>query len=349
MIRQPLATSTPQTRANGPDAVVIPDDDSRVVQQASQNLHRMISSSLSCSCHLVHLCLERQAKETLPIKDPKGKLPQSLATEDETAFSFQLSSCSNIRVSITSRRVIHLVFTNRRPRSIDVETASGSDVVAPTPTFCQLAQNDGYERYLPDTVASCASGFLLQRVTAPVGWAKYSSPISLEDLVVSRSAEIRSLDRFLLAAKLAHSLLHFYSSPWVRDWSLRTIHFFEKQEQPDTTPGRWTPHLALAANFPGARKLEDRNQEIYLLGLMLLQLGRKKSLEFSDAEKHELTLQKALGDLCQEMGLKYKAFVQNCLSSWSDRSADLMGGKNLDLFLSQVRVLEAGAKDFLSQ
>lgn len=264
----------------------------------------MISSSLSCDCHLVHLCLERQPKETIPIIDPKGKLPLSPATEDETAFSFRLSSCSGILVSISSRRVIHLVFTKRRPRSSDVQTASGSDVVAPTPKFCQLAQNDGYERYLPDTIASCASGFLLQRVTAPVGWAKYSNPISLEDLVVSRSAEIRLLDRFLLASKLAHSLLHFDSSPWVRDWSLRTIHFFEKQEQPDTTPGRWTPHLALTAGSPGARKLEHRNQEIYLLGLMLLQLGRKKGLEFSDAEKIELTLQKALRDLCQETGLK---------------------------------------------
>lgn len=328
--------------------MAIRGENTRVIQQASQNLHRMISSSLSCDCHIVHLCLQRQPKETALVKDPKGKLPQPPAKENETRFSFQLSSCSGIRVSIASRRAIHLVFTTRTPRYGDAMNASIVEIVAPTPTFCQLAQNDGYERFLPDTSASCASGFLLQRVTAPMGWAKSASPISLEDLVISRSAEIRSLDRLLIAAKLAHSLVHFYSSPWVRDWSLRTIHFFEKHE-PDTAPGRWTPHLALTAKSHNARQLGDQNQEIYLLGLMLLQLGRKKCLEYSDAESRELTLQKALGDLCQEMGLKYKAFVQNCLASWSDRSADLMVASNLNLFLSHVRVLEDGAKGFLSE
>lgn len=345
VLHQVLATPTTHTTDNKSEVVAIPDGDTRLVHQASQNLHRMISTSLSCDCHIVHLCLERQPKETTPIEDPKGKLPQSHVTEPEPRFSFRLSTCGGIRVSIASSRAIHLAFTKRRPQSSDALTVS-PESVAPTPPFCQLAQNDGFERYLPDTATSCASGFLLQRVTAPVGWAKSSNSTSLEDLVVSRSAEIRSLDRFLIAAKLAHSLLHYYSSPWVRDWSLRTIHFFEKHEKPDTTPGRWTPHLALTHNPSGVRQLGDRNQEIYLLGIMLLQLGRKR-LEFSDAEKEELTFRKALSDLCQEMGLQYKAFVENCLISWSDRNADLMGTGNLTKFLFHVRVLEDGAKVFL--
>lgn len=349
VFRQTSQTPTPPRRDDDTlSAATIPDENTRLVQQASLNLHRVISSSLSCECHTVHLCLERQPKQSLPVEDPKGKSPQSPATEPEARFDFRLSTCSGVRVSIASRRAIHLVFTNRTPRLSDPTTASTQDTVAPTPKFCQLAQNDGFERYLPDTTASCASGFLLQRVTAPVGWAKYCGSTSLEDLVVSRSTDIWSLDRFLIAAKLAHSLLHFYSSPWVRDWSLRTIHFFEKHEQPDTSPGCWTPHLALTANSSGVRQLGDRNQEIYSLGIMLLQLGRKR-MEFSDGENEVLRFRKALSDLGQEMGLKYKAFVENCLNSWSDRNTDLMRTVNLNKFLFHVRVLEDGARVFLRQ
>lgn len=347
LIRRTSLAPTPITTENEPEEVGIPEGDTRMVHYASQNLHRIISTSLSCDCHTVHLCLERQPKETVCIDDPKGKLPQSPVMEFETRFSFRLSICSGIRVSAASRRAIHLVFTKRRPQSSDTLTAP-PECIVPTLTFCQQAQNDGFERYLPDTAASFPSGFLLQRVTAPAGWAKSSNSTSLEHLVKSRSGEIRSLDRFLIAAKLAHSLLHFYSSPWVRDWSLRTIHFFEKHEQPDTSPGCWTPHLALPPTPFSVRQLGDRNQEIYLLGIMLLQLGRKH-LEFSDAENEELTFRKALGDLGQEMGLKYKAFVENCLISWSDRNTDLMGTGNLNKFLFHLHVLENGAKDFFCQ
>lgn len=44
-----------------------------------------------------------------------------------------------------------------------------------------------------------------------------------------------------IAVNLAHSFMRFYSSPWIQDWSLQTIHFFDKQEQSCATPGHWTP------------------------------------------------------------------------------------------------------------
>lgn len=334
-----------QTSVNEPHGVAIPAMDTRGVQQAFQKLHRMISGALSCDCHIAYLCLERLPGEATTAKDLKGKSPQSPTTEPLTTFAFRLSTAGSPHVSTASYQAIHLVFSSRGPQPTDMVTIPGG--VLPAVTFCKLAQSDGYETYLHDSGGSC--GFLLQRVTPPIGWADFSHSISLEDLVKSRPTELRSLDCFLIAIKLAYALLHFYCSPWVRDWSLNTIHFFEQHEQSDTTPGRWTPYLALTPNAPGSRQLGDRNKEIYLLGIILLQLGRKKCLQFSDGENEELTLQKALVDLCQEMGLQYKAFVQNCLVLWSGRNTDLMGTGNLDVFLSHIRVLQNAAKGFLSE
>lgn len=344
MVRE-VSTYTTETGPSTTGKVPIRDQDARIVQKTSEKLHRMVSSALSCNCHTVHLCLEHQpnGKDI----DRKGKSRQSLSTESGAKFSFRLSASSGLRLSIASHQAIHLVFTSRGPRPNDVVTPPASAL--PASTFCALAQSDGFESYLHDTDGSSTDGFLLQRVTAPTGWAKFSNSISLEDLVVSRATELRSLDRFLIATKLAYSVVQFYRSPWVRDWSLHTIHFFEKYEQSGSTPGRWTPHLALTPNSPGAHQLGDRNREIYLLGIMLLQLGRRKRVELSDLEKEQLTYHRALGELCQEMGLRYKTFVQNCLVLWSDRNTDLMGTGNLALFLSHIRVLEDGARDFLSE
>lgn len=336
-------SSTPQAIGKEPHAVARVSLDSGVIQTASQNLHRMVSNALACECHMAHLCLERQAKETVLAEDPKGKSVQYPPLEPITKFSFQLASrCTDSnRVSFAKHQVMHLVFTSCQRKLNDRVENNELNL-----TICKLAQNEGYERYLHDTGGLCDSGFLVQRAITPARSAQFSNFTSLEDLVVSRSAELQLFDCFLIAANLAYSLLHFYSSPWVRDWSLQTIHFFEKQERSSTTPGQWALHLPLKLDNLDVRQFGVPNLEIHSLGLILLQLGQRKRLEFSPVEKRELTLEKALANLSREMGPKYTKFVKNCLASWSDRNTDLRKDNNVTVFLSHVAVLEEGAQYF---
>lgn len=311
----------------------------------------MVSQTLLCECHLIHLCLDKQAKATPVSKDLKGKSKQqSQLSEPSLNFTFQLTAKPNggskERFSSMQQPAIHLVFTGLDFKDTDPIP----DDNASKPMVCEelLASNEGHERHLRDSLGSNC-GFLLRRV-CPRFAAKSSgciSPLSLDDLVASRPTELRSFDRFLVAANLAYSLVHFYSSPWVRDWSLQTIHYFEKQESTSTL-GLWTPHLSLKCDNHDIRQFGVKNREIHSLGLILLQLGGKKRLEILQGEEEELVLEKALEDLCREMGPKYMTFVRNCLSSWSERSMDLMKNDNLNAFLSHVSVLEEQAQFFNS-
>lgn len=312
----------------------------------------MISQALLCECHLVHLCLNKQAKATPASKDPKGKSRQPpQLPESKLDFSFQLTAKSNDnsrkRFSSMAQPAIHLVFTGWDFKDTDPTPDDNTSKLM----ICEelLASNEGHERHLRDNTGS-NRGFLLRRASCPKLAAKSSGcvqPLSLDDIVASRPAELLSLDRFLIAINLAYSLVHFYSSPWVRDWSLQTIHYFEKQESTSTL-GLWTPHLSLKCDNHDIRQFGVKNREIHSLGLILLQLGRKKCLEIPQGEEEELVLEKALGDLGREMGPKYMSFVRNCLSSWSERSMDLMKNDNLNAFLSHVSVLEEQAQFFNS-
>lgn len=354
--------STPPTTGNQPHGVASlgteprlkPTLEPNVIHTTSRNLHRIVSNTLPCECHTAHLSLERQAKDTAKVKYSPGKSTQLPPTEPETRFSFQLSAKSNesnSRVFTTRHQVIHLVFTccERTLNGPETSPESLPESDKPCPAFCTVAQNKGYEGYFYNTSGSCNSGFRVQRTPTPIGRARISSRTSLEDLIKSRSGELQSFDRFRLAANLAYSLVRYYSSPWVRDWSLKTIHFFEKQEQLDTTPGQWTPHLPFKPDHLDVPRFGDKNREVYLLGMMLLQLGQRKCLDLSDVEGEQLVIGKALGNLCREMGPKYTKFVENCLVLWCDRNTDLMRAKNLTEFLSHINVIEKGAQYFVQE
>lgn len=85
------------------------------------------------------------------VKDPKGKLRPTSSTEPEARFAFEHSICKWVYVSIASPWVIHLVCTTYRPRSSYAVTAPTLESVMPIPTFCQMAQYNGYGSYRHDT------------------------------------------------------------------------------------------------------------------------------------------------------------------------------------------------------
>lgn len=313
------------------------------MQIASKKLYGIVSKQLACNCHLLHLCLGKQAEETHTTKggDKRSLVPQ-------TNFSFRLTAKSVDGTELnrpgTRRPVLHLVFTNH-----DLEHAEPS---AETPgskfTACEeLVHSDkGYQRYFHESGGGGGNaGFLLRRAATQTLSAvdiSVTPIISLSDLVSSQPTILTEYNRYLIAANLACSILTFYSSPWILDWTPQAIQFFERCEHLTSSPALWTPHLALQFGLQDQRQFGVRNREIYSLGLMLLDLGRKQRLEDSPDEEEQYVLSKAFRDLLMKMGRGYTEVVKNCIYVWGDSRMDLMKGRNLDGFLTDINLLEQG-------
>lgn len=145
----------------------------------------------------------------------KSKQPSQIA-DPELYFSFTLSlkSDSHKKGFSSITQPLHLVFTG----CCFGETKPVPEDNSSKPKICEelLCRTEGYERHLHDRTGPTNLGFLLRRAPCSALKAKASNRIlqlSLSDLVVSRHADLRSFDRFLIAANLACSLVHFYSSP----------------------------------------------------------------------------------------------------------------------------------------
>lgn len=312
------------------------------IQVASQKLYGILED-LSCPCHMLHLRLEKLSKEEISIcsslSSPIDPIKFSflMTTENPNGGgSESMPECS-----------LHLVFTGH-----DFQVTGGSQNLPPTPPpekryICEEALSDwkGYERLLVDKIDG-NSGFLLKCASSLNAFSSDNSnfDVSLRDLIQSLAQKLTQYDKLRIAGNLAHSIIPFYRSPWIRNWSAKEILFFKRCERSET-PASWTPHVA--ANFFSDENwlCGMGNTEIYALGLILLEIGRSKQLECSRADE-DGTVKAALQDLVRYMGLGYKKVVQHCLHVGGNSGVDLMEGENLKTFLTDVNLIEELAKGY---
>lgn len=117
--------------------------------------------------------------------------------------------------------------------------------------------------------------------------------------------KIYPLHQYLITANLSSSALYRYSTPWIQGWTPKTIIFFDKYGELTLN---WMSHIPVdvAYNRGQFEDYSDRKKEIYVLGLILLQLGHRKCGELIKDEK---MVQKALASLCMTVGKRYKQVV----------------------------------------
>jgi len=298
--------------------------DPRKIQIASKQLHRIVCNapSISCPCHLLHLRLGNKKGET-PIVNPVG--------EARIEFSFVMTNdyhtCSNTEIP-----ALDLAFTSQdlsRANNIHMETQLRPDTM-----LCKelLTSDDAYERYFcdPGSNQGCNPGFLLRRkIPQPIS----STVISLDDVITT--TKLYPFDQYLIAANLANSVLYHYSSPWIRNWTTKTILFFDRHAE---TAPLWMPHIPVHfTSNQDQLDFSDRNKELYVLGLILLQLGHG---ECAEPIHDESMMQRALSGLCMTLGRRYKQVVENFLRKGSDRSVDLMEVDNLEEFQAAIDMLK---------
>jgi hypothetical protein len=161
--------------------------------------------------------------------------------------------------------------------------------------------------------------------------------VSLDKLISDPSWQLKS-PRYQLAAHLANSILSFYASPWIRDWTLQTIQCI--RQIASSLPTAWIPHVPVRFPIQTPAGNEARNTELGALGRILLQLGQNEPLCNPSGEDEELVIYRALIDLHANMGKTYCQVVRNCLQKWSANGFDLMQKDNLREFKQDLEALE---------
>ncbi|KAI5839138.1 hypothetical protein DFP73DRAFT_562511 [Morchella snyderi] len=348
------------------------------VHAASVRLHQAISNTLICQCHTVHLCLDGQtAKSPAVAQDPKGKSKQQQKPDDQVlaqfSFLFMHGSGESMKPSSTM-----VCFRPDGSGGIVATTPVGGNGSG---TICAevAAECDGYERYVHDPTGSGggAGGFRLWLEPSLqsklglggstsggktsggstsggstsghsiTGVSNSGSYISLQQVINTCHRELTIHDRLIMAISFARSLLHLYSSSWIRDWGIGTIHFFTPQEVQKVEFGQLTPYLALRQ---GDNKICDRNRDVHNLGYLLLQLGCLyvgELREAAGAAGGGFEIQKAMKKACEAMGRNYVGFVKSCLNDWGrNRELDLMRENQLEAYLEWLVVLREDAKCF---
>lgn len=327
--------------------------DAMVIRTASTRVYQgVIESSLHCGCHLVHLRLDTPSilESTTDVVEYGQPLPEARAA---TKLFFQLTKESKDKRKRTYR---HLKSPAYQFFFTHANYAATASAVACAIPICQglVGSDNGYRRFFPDNNGNGQGGFLLHHTTSDE--VINSERISFQQLVSSRSHQLLQRDILLIAANLAHSILHFHSSPWARDWTSQTIQFFQKYgspgeySQPTFTPHLWTPHLFLHSRLPSPHpdRTATSSKAIYDLGMMMLELGGKHplALEGLSAWERGMVLEGALRNLKQLMGAPFSRMVSKYLKKWSVTDVDLMGEESLSMFLSDILLLETLADGF---
>jgi len=287
------------------------------IQLASQSLHDILHNSptVHCSCHLLHLRLDHKI--------------DAISMVDQMQFAFLMTGSLKC-VSTPDECILPLVFTSNDGKTCGAQM---TDNLNQSPTLCKelLPNNRQYERYFP--ALSGKSGFVLRRSAPldPSGTRMASLAQLLDGLKVG--------DCYEIATSLTSSILSHYSSPWLRDWTVDSIRFIENHHNESAM---WTPHVVVEFWGPTDRRhFCNKNSEVYLLGLILLELGRRKRLEYMPSEQPDVTLQRALSELPNMVGIMYKRVVENCLMRGRDTTIDLMNIKDMEEFQKDtVHVLE---------
>lgn len=316
---------------------------------ASQSLYTLTTSSLLCDCHSVYLSLDRPVAVTiLPTVSKEQSMEQDAVWDDEFVLTFKMKSTQGRTGRGHNQMIVKFVVADHKtakPDSIVQPTISESKICHELP-----AQSTMVERLLQDhnTLNRPIFRLCIERLQETSAYlpSRTSESISLETLISDRHNELKTLDRILIATNLAHALLRHYSSPWMRNWGIKTIHYFERQEATSAI-GNWTPYLSIKPLNTDEIQLGDRNRDVFLLGLLLLQIGTKVIINTTGGQWDRVRT-RGVEDLCREMGPHYSNFVKCCLTSWSDRSMDMMEERSLKMFVSRVNVLEKTGRFFQS-
>lgn len=324
------------------DDPVVDTEKACLVNAATGRLHPIVSNNLLCDCHLVHLCLDGQVAEV--VKCAKGKSGEpSAITEAPTQFSFRLSASPGDAGSIVTPPPITVVFLSETTAAPSPAPAEGTG----SAKICEVFSSE-IERYEGRFHDSQDGGGFRLRLHPSKSGSRSCQPLSLHDVISHRLSDLTTLDRFLIAINLARSLLHLYSSPWVRDWGINTIYFFEGQEEANSCIGYWKPYLSLQRNNDNVSYLADNNRDIYRLGYLLLQLGCCSTKDIP-AGQEDVALMLCFERICQNMGPAYRNFVRACLQSWgANRSMNLLQDENLKVFWSHVTGLQGAMAQLLN-
>jgi hypothetical protein len=305
--------------------------DAMARQDASRRLYPIVSGTLrlTCQCHALHLCLDDL--DTL-ISQPVGSLQGS----ETPQFCFLLTSCAPTsgcphKLPITQWPIPYFVFTARN------DDTDGSALG----TFESI-----YDKFQPDQLfepclyVQGELTFELRRASATCT-AAARTVLSLEKLISPGSTNSRECVQ--IATKLVKTVLAFYDTPWISDWTLETVQCFDESRiQGNGTGTREfsAPHIAV--KFCESRNIYAANQEIRALGHMLLQIGRQKPFEntMASAMAPRVALQVAMDDLHTKMGKPFKVVVDNLINKWGSSNVDIMEEQHLEAFQADIETLE---------
>ncbi|KAF8532919.1 hypothetical protein BDD12DRAFT_810588 [Trichophaea hybrida] len=142
----------------------------------------------------------------------------------------------------------------------------------------------------------------------------FSPVVSLDRLISCSPGKLEPLSCCQIPTNLMKSVLSFYASPWIRDWTLDTIQCYGKSANPFQE--LWIPHVPVKFSS----NVGSRNREAHVLGLILLQLGRKQRLD----DNNEV----------------YPELVEKRIWTWGQGNLDLMEEENLKKSLLDIEKLE---------
>ncbi|KAA8909401.1 hypothetical protein FN846DRAFT_889011 [Sphaerosporella brunnea] len=318
----------PRQEKQSPSTLQKNNLNSRTIQEtknASNQLHGILCNfpMLQCNCHSLHLRLDFNTQASSPTE---GK-----------QFSFLMTSTTHKDACTDSEdSVVHLVFARNDGKAPNANIPC-IGISEPCATLCKelLPLSNPYERFFPAPNSGSDSGFVLRRKVDTTADSITSLANMLSNLIPG--------DCYQIALNLTHSVLLHYSSPWLRDWTLDTIRFVKNHGSLKPT---WTPHLTVS--FSGATNQHQfgcQNREVYSLGLILLQVGRKRPLD--SIKDSPQALQTAVDELCGMVGLRYRKVVWNCLYKWNDNRIDLMDEEHIRCFWADICELQSLVSEFV--
>ena len=308
---------------------------------ALTDLYTVLSRTLRCRCHFVHLGL--------------CSAPGVLGSTYSLFITHNLSTCMVRYVSEdppylkASRRISnHGGYIN--PTSPDTASPIGDSAPGPCSSIVSLPPGSThrlqcetligteflveslYPRCFPSSPSSPPAD------TPPIP-PSYNPIPTLHDILVSCSqegniTELLGEDRLRLAKKLAHWVLEYYGTPWLHSLDTQEIRFFTQHEN-DSSCANWTPYIS-ASFMRTSSERRKYNNELYALGSVLLQLGLDKLPDYSLDNNWAQIIDIASHCLPSTLGWNYTRIVKKLLTEGA--KGDRMEGEQIDDLAREIRL-----------
>ncbi|PWW73721.1 hypothetical protein C7212DRAFT_365980 [Tuber magnatum] len=311
----PLPSQTPKSKTN---------------RIALTDLYNVLSRELRCQCHIVHLGL------CSAFVDPSesGSSPNELGNPGSICSLFITRDLSAPKARYVSEDLLYLKAS--RHRSSDRSTLPPGFTLPSSPTgdstYCsRIITSPVSSKYCLQCEAPARTEFLIESAHNTCG-----SILTLHDILTSHSQNGGTVkpgveDRHLLATKLVRSVLRRYDTPWLRDLNTQKICFFTRYED-NPNHANWTPYIS--ASFGRAPLACGKSNELYALGLVLLELGLDGRPGYFLGNDRARTTEIALRDLPRTLGRRYKIIVKKLLAE--GEKADRMGRGQIDDLESEI-------------